>query len=95
MERLKEKIRQEGLALSDQVLKVDSFLNHQLDPQLMVDIGRTFAAAFSQGRPVTKIVTVESSGIAVALTTGIELGAKKRILTRFLRCFKITWPILW
>lgn len=72
MEILKDKIRDYGVLVSDQVLKVDSFLNHQLDPDLIVGIGKEFAARFAQDK-VTKILTVEASGIAVALTTSMEL----------------------
>ena len=43
MEALHKKIREEGIVLSDQVLKVDAFLNHQIDPQLMKEIGDEFA----------------------------------------------------
>lgn len=73
MELLKEKIRQHGIALSEDVLKVDAFLNHQLDPELMVAIGKEFARILD-GQQVTKILTIEASGIAAALTTGMELG---------------------
>jgi xanthine phosphoribosyltransferase len=73
MELLKKKIAAEGIVLSDQVLKVDSFLNHQIDPQLMQEIGKTFAARFRESG-VTKIVTIESSGIAPAVFTALELG---------------------
>ncbi len=72
MEELKEKIRTEGLILSDQILKVDSFLNHQIDPVLMRKIGEEFAARFKDDQ-VSKILTVEASGIAVALMTGLAL----------------------
>ncbi|WP_239615373.1 xanthine phosphoribosyltransferase [Cohnella mopanensis] len=73
MELLKKKIREEGIVLSDQVLKVDSFLNHQIDPSLMQEIGRTFANRFRESG-ITKIVTIESSGIAPAVMAGLELG---------------------
>nr|WP_295971948.1 xanthine phosphoribosyltransferase [uncultured Bacillus sp.] len=72
MEMLKRKIKQEGIVLSDSVLKVDSFLNHQIDPQLMLEIGREFARRFS-GEGITKIVTIESSGIAPAVMAGLEM----------------------
>lgn len=72
MEILKNKIRDYGVLISDRVLKVDSFLNHQLDPELIVDIGKEFAERFSKDE-ITKILTVEASGIAVALTTAMEL----------------------
>ncbi len=73
MELLKQKIRDEGIVLSDQVLKVDAFLNHQIDPQLMQHIGHEFAARF-RDQGITKIVTIEASGIAPAVMTGLDLG---------------------
>ena len=73
MDQLKQKIRTCGVVLSDQVLKVDAFLNHQIDPRLMRQIGEEFAARFADQR-VSKIVTLESSGIAPALMAGLELG---------------------
>ncbi|WP_461611357.1 xanthine phosphoribosyltransferase [Cytobacillus kochii] len=73
MELLKEKIIQEGKVLSDTVLKVDSFLNHQIDPELMLEIGKEFAARFKD-EGVTKILTLESSGIAPAVMTGLYLN---------------------
>lgn len=71
MEILKQKIKDYGVLVSDQILKVDSFLNHQLDPDLIVEIGREFASRFSHDG-ITKILTVEASGIPVALTTAME-----------------------
>ncbi|MGQ7816664.1 xanthine phosphoribosyltransferase [Pseudomonas sp. A46] len=73
MEALKQKIREEGIVLSDQVLKVDAFLNHQIDPRLMQQVGREFAQRF-QGQGITKIVTIEASGIAPAVMAGLEMG---------------------
>lgn len=73
MEKLQEKIVAEGKVLSDSVLKVDSFLNHQIDPVLMQAIGEEFASRFS-GEGITKILTLESSGIAPAMMTGLVLG---------------------
>lgn len=68
--------------LGSEVLKVDAFLNHQVDPVLMADIGETFAALFADAG-VTKVLTLESSGIAPALMTALGLRvplifAKKR-----------------
>ncbi|GKV65623.1 MULTISPECIES: xanthine phosphoribosyltransferase [unclassified Sporosarcina] len=73
MELLKDKIRQEGKVLSEEVLKVDSFLNHQIDPALMYEIGKEFVSRFSDHN-ITKIVTIESSGIAPAAMAGLILG---------------------
>lgn len=73
MNLLKEKIQAEGKVLSNQVLKVDSFLNHQIDPLLMVEIGKEFAKRFEKEN-VTKVLTIESSGIAPGLMAALELN---------------------
>jgi xanthine phosphoribosyltransferase len=73
MELLKRKIETEGRVLSDQVLKVDTFLNHQIDPTLMVEIGKEFRNRFKDEK-VTKVLTIESSGIAPGLMAALELG---------------------
>lgn len=73
MELLKKKIEQEGRVLSKDVLKVDSIINHQIDPILMSEIGKEFANRFKETM-VTKILTIESSGIAPGLMTALELG---------------------
>lgn len=73
MELLKRKIEEEGTVLSDEVLKVDAFLNHQIDPELMLAVGEEFASLFG-GEGITKIVTIESSGIAPAVMAGLKLG---------------------
>lgn len=70
---LEQKILTEGIVLSDQVLKVDAFLNHQIDPVLMQQIGKEFAARFKDAG-ITKIITIEASGIAPAIMAGLELG---------------------
>ncbi|MFS0882730.1 xanthine phosphoribosyltransferase [Metabacillus niabensis] len=75
MKLLREKIQTEGIVLSDGVLKVDSFLNHQIDPILMKEIGIEFAKRF-ENEGITKIVTIESSGISPAVMAGLELGIK-------------------
>ncbi len=73
MKLLQDKILQEGKVLSESVLKVDSFLNHQIDPQLMLEIGEEFARLFAN-EGITKILTLESSGIAPSVMTGLKLG---------------------
>ncbi|WKA58864.1 xanthine phosphoribosyltransferase [Planococcus shenhongbingii] len=73
MKQLQEKIRTDGKVLSDSVLKVDSFLNHQIDPVLMQAIGEEVASKFAD-EGITKILTLESSGIAPAMMTGLVLG---------------------
>jgi xanthine phosphoribosyltransferase len=72
MEKLKQLIQKEGIVISDQILKVDSFLNHQIDPVLMYEIGETFAEMYRE-KCITKILTIESSGIAPAIMTGLVL----------------------
>jgi xanthine phosphoribosyltransferase len=73
VKQLEQKILEEGIVLSGNVLKVDSFLNHQVDPQLMLGIGQTFASLFeSQG--VTKVLTLESSGIAPAVMAALTMN---------------------
>lgn len=72
MRQLKDKILQEGSVLSDTVLKVDSFLNHQIDPNLMKEVGYEFARRF-ENEGVTRILTIESSGIAPAVMAGLKL----------------------
>lgn len=74
MQLLKDKILKEGKVLSDTVLKVDSFLNHQIDPLLMKEIGDEFANRYSD-QIITKILTIESSGIAPATMLGLTIGA--------------------
>ena len=73
MHALEQKILAEGIVLSDEVLKVDSFLNHQIDPVMMQQIGQEFARLFKDAG-ITKIITIEASGIAPAVMAGLELG---------------------
>ena len=65
MELLENRIRKDGIVKAGNVLKVDSFLNHQIDIELMNEIGKEFARIFD-GEGITKILTVEASGIAIA-----------------------------
>lgn len=73
MHALEQKILAEGIVLSEEVLKVDSFLNHQIDPVMMQQIGQEFARLFKDAG-ITKIITIEASGIAPAVMVGLELG---------------------
>lgn len=81
MKRLQDRILAEGIALNHEILKVDGFLNHQVDTELMQEIAEDFAAHFA-GRGITKVVTIESSGIAPALLTARELGVPMVILKK-------------
>ena len=71
MKILEDRIKQDGRILGTNVLKVDSFLNHQVDPDLMMQLGEEFYRRFKDDN-ITKILTVESSGIAPAVATGLQ-----------------------
>ena len=82
MNFLEERIIRDGVVKPGHVLKVDNFLNHQIDVALVDQIAREFKRRFA-GRPVTKVLTIESSGIAIACAVAREFGvpvvfAKKR-----------------
>jgi xanthine phosphoribosyltransferase len=68
-EPLKARIAEHGESLGGGILKVDSFINHQVDPVLMEACGKEFARLFADTKP-TKVLTAEISGIAPALMTG-------------------------
>jgi len=72
MNALKDRIRAEGRNLGNGILKVDGFINHQVDPSLMYECGRELAARFST-LGATKILTAEISGIAPAVMTAHHL----------------------
>ena len=71
MNFLEERIIAEGVVKSGEVLKVDSFLNHQMDMELLDDIAREFKLRFF-GKPVTKVLTIETSGIGLACAVARE-----------------------
>ena len=73
MELLKQRILQDGRATEDAVLKVDSFLNHHMDISLLNEIGKEFRRRFA-GEPVTKILTIEASGIGIAAIVAQHFG---------------------
>ena len=73
MQALKERIQRDGKNLGGGILKVDGFINHQVDPMLMDQCGQEFATRF-KGVGATKVLTAEISGIAPALTTANHLG---------------------
>jgi xanthine phosphoribosyltransferase len=73
MQSLKERILRDGKNLGNGILKVDGFINHQVDPVLMNEAGKEFAQRF-QDIGATKILTAEISGIAPAVATGRHMG---------------------
>ena len=66
MKLLEERIRKDGTVKAGNVLKVDSFLNHQMDIDLFNEMGKEWARLFAD-RKITKILTVEASGIGIAV----------------------------
>ncbi|WP_028547822.1 xanthine phosphoribosyltransferase [Paenibacillus sp. UNC451MF] len=73
MELLKQKIREVGVVISDDVIKLDAILNHAVDPVLTTAMGKEFARLFREDR-VTKVLTIESSGIPIAFAAAQELN---------------------
>lgn len=81
MKLLEERILQEGMVIGEDILKVDGFINHQVDIELMEALGRDMAEHF-KGQGITKVFTIESSGIAPALFTARYLGVPMVILKK-------------
>lgn len=87
MKELQDRILADGQVIGNNILKVDAFLNHQIDPQFILKIGAELAARFNN-EGVTKVLTVEASGIAVAMAAALTLGVpvvfakKKQALTQ-------------
>lgn len=75
MKLLEQRILADGVVKPGGILKVDSFLNHQLDPQLFYEMAQEIKRLFA-GERVDKVLTVEASGIAMAVMTGYALGCK-------------------
>ena len=73
MNFLEERIQMDGIVKPGNVLKVDSFLNHQMDISLMEEIGREFHRRFADAK-ITKVLTIEASGIGIACFVAKEFG---------------------
>ena len=73
MELLEERIKKDGVILGKDVLKVDSFINHQIDVPFLCELGKEFKRLF-ENEGVTKILTIEASGIAVACIAAQYFG---------------------
>ncbi|OWZ84416.1 xanthine phosphoribosyltransferase [Natranaerobius trueperi] len=86
MQQLLDRMKKDGIIIDDNILKVDTFLNHKVDPKLMKKIGQEFINRFKDSY-ITKILTIESSGISPALFTAYDLDVdmvfarKKKSLT--------------
>ncbi len=70
MKLLKEKIISDGKAIGNNIIKVDSFLNHQIDINILKEIGKEFYSRF-KNEDITKILTIEASGISIASITAL------------------------
>ena len=81
MQLLQQRILRDGRALSQDVLLVDSFLNHQVDTELMRAVGEEFARLFADAG-VTRVATIEASGIAPAAMTALTMGVPLVILKK-------------
>ena len=81
MKILEEMILKEGHVVNEDILKVDSFINHQVNPNLMKEIGLEFANYY-KSKNITKVFTIESSGIAPAIVTAYELNVPMVILKK-------------
>lgn len=87
MKWLEDKIRKDGQILSETVLKVDSFLNHQVDTALAMEIGKQFHRIFAD-KKITKVLTIEASGIQFAMATALAFevpfvyAKKKKAVTQ-------------
>lgn len=73
MELLEQRIRQDGVIENGDVLKVDSFLNHQMDVELFAEMGREWKRLFA-GEEINKILTIEASGIGIACVVAEQFG---------------------
>ena len=81
MEALKQRILQDGTIIDNRILKIDNFLNHQIDTELVLKMGEEFAKRL-EGLSVDRIVTIESSGIAVAFAASGAMGNKPLVFAR-------------
>ena len=73
MDLLKQRILKDGRVKDDHIIKVDGFLNHQIDIGLLDEIGKEFKRLF-QGENITKIITIEASGIAIACIAAMHFN---------------------
>jgi xanthine phosphoribosyltransferase len=81
MKLLEERILNESIVLNEEILNVNGFINQQVDPQLMKEIGEEFARHFKD-RGITKVATIESSGIPPAIMTAIALNVPLIIMKK-------------
>ena len=85
MKALEERILKDGKVLPGDVLKVGSFLNHQIDAPFMMEMGREIASLFAEDKP-NKILTVEASGIALGMAVAAAMGSARNSSARRIGC---------
>lgn len=71
MEKIQQRVKEDGVVIDGGILKVDSFLNHQIDPELMYEVGETIYDKYKD-EGVTKVLTIEASGIAPAIMAALK-----------------------
>lgn len=81
MEALKQRILQDGTIIDNRILKIDNFLNHQIDTDLVLKMGEEFAKRLKDVC-IDRIVTIEASGIAVAFAASVAMGNKPLVFAR-------------
>ena len=73
MKLLEERIKKDGIVKPGNVLKVDSFINHQMDTELISELGKEWKKLFAE-KPINKILTIEASGIGIACITAMHFN---------------------
>lgn len=73
MKMLEDRIRKDGIVREGNVLKVDSFINHQMDIPLFREMAKEWKRLFA-GKPINKVLTIEASGIGIAIIAGLHFG---------------------
>ncbi len=81
MRALEEAILKQGIGIGNNIVKVDMFLNHRIDTDLLMEMGKEIAGHFANKKPDI-VLTVEASGIALAVATGIALGNKPVVFAK-------------
>ncbi|CAG7914958.1 MULTISPECIES: xanthine phosphoribosyltransferase [Bacillota] len=72
MRTLQDRVKEDGVVIDEKILKVDSFLNHQIDAKLMYEVGQVITEHFKD-KKITKVLTIEASGIAPAIMASLHL----------------------
>ena len=75
MKMLEDRIRKDGIVREGNVLKVDSFINHQMDIPLFREMAKEWKRLFA-GQPINKVLTIEASGIGIAVEKGFQQGGE-------------------